>query len=739
MANLSLKHLVILFYIGVLLFDSLGVHASFNTLFECKKFAARHEESPKSDDSNWNDPIFASFYSKMLPSFLKRIALKFGFGSNEWDVSRLEIPLKRVVELRQKIVKPHPWTVEIEVKEGTRLFIWGDLYGAIHSFVRGLEELERREIINENLKIIKNDDYIVLLGNAINLSPYSYQMLELILSLMEKNPERFIYSRGLQEKGLKWKDGYVMRQPLIELARKAGKIHTGDVSLENALSTFFNTLPDLILFKHIGQGKEQLICSHTDVPYSMLSNPKVMAWLAGERRGELSWTTTGLSFLGFDGNAAKWSLLSAPISIYQELAEFYSDSFMEISVEDSFTQSILNLFSRDMRTKEAFKKESHYLSVGLSIPVGEAPKKISIFTVGSSLCLTGAMRPLGRAVRRGILAAFRNVNEQGGVSGSYVKLVGLDDQYSPRLARKNIDLFLDQFGINVILCPTGTPTLDSYLDLVRKGDVFVFYPVSGSETFRTPDLLNLINQHVPYANEVQALMNFVVSEYKLKQYAIVYPDDSFGNPLMRTAKEILEKLGVKSVVPIPFSRDQTSFEEQVKKLKEVTPEGIAFFFAAGSLASAFLSQTGTAFLVGKHLAALSYLDDIVFRQFITKAGLRFTFSYGVPDPNLSELGFVKEYRSQMGKYHYPIDSNSLEGFLGASAFIEAMKKVGSPFKANKLMGYLESLQVSPVKNFIDVPFDRRVRGVVYPTWIKSESGNWIAADEKKGLDGAAKK
>jgi len=331
--------------------------------------------------------------------------------------------------------------------------------------------------------------------------------------------------------------------------------------------------------------------------------------------------------------------------------------------------------------------------------------------------------PLGVSVKQGVEAAFRKVNDLGGVDGYFLKLVILDDRYSPGIARANVDLLLKKFGIQTLICPVGTPTLNAYLDLVRAGKVWVFYPITGSEFFRSPDLGNIVNQ--PYGNDTKALMKFMASTHKFEQYAIVYPRDLYGNLLMEQAQDVLKSYGINDVLLFPVSPKQRDFKEIVKKLKEADPEVLAIFLASGSMASSFLSQLGNAFLGGKNLAALAYLDDANFGPFLHKTGLKFNFSYLLPNPYGSDFAFLRDYREHLKRYDGPIDVNSLEGFLGATCFVEAMKKVGKPFAPSAINDYLTHLNPFPIKGFLTLEKDPLTGKRYLPVSIKNDENEWI--------------
>src|SRR3954469_10012421 len=90
-------------------------------------------------------------------------------------------------------------------------------------------------------------------------------------------------------------------------------------------------------------------------------------------------------------------------------------------------------------------------SAGAAAPTKE-------IAVGLSGALTGPARSLGVGMRAGIDAYFARVNREGGVSGSRLRLLALDDGYDPERAGKNMRQLIEREKVFAILGDPGTPT-----------------------------------------------------------------------------------------------------------------------------------------------------------------------------------------------------------------------------------------------------------------------------------------
>lgn len=83
--------------------------------------------------------------------------------------------------------------------QNSELAFWGDLHGSVHSFTNTLLDLKDKGYINDNLKIIKENFYMIFLGDYVDRGLYGIEIVYLILSLKLKNPKHVFLIRGNHE------------------------------------------------------------------------------------------------------------------------------------------------------------------------------------------------------------------------------------------------------------------------------------------------------------------------------------------------------------------------------------------------------------------------------------------------------------------------------------------------------------------------------------------------------------
>ena len=77
---------------------------------------------------------------------------------------------------------------------------------------------------------------------------------------------------------------------------------------------------------------------------------------------------------------------------------------------------------------------------------------------GQSAAFSGPAAELGLGMRTGILTAFLEANEDGGVHGRRLELISRDDAYEPEAAIANTTALIEQGRVFALVGAVGTPT-----------------------------------------------------------------------------------------------------------------------------------------------------------------------------------------------------------------------------------------------------------------------------------------
>jgi len=694
------------------------------TLSKLNQYAALYPEFQKNDIKNWHNPKYKCFYKKVFHlSRLQKLLTTLGLKSHvQWNIEAFSTLLDRTTKNLIKTKETHniiPFT------QGTKFVIWGNLNGAFHSIVRDLSLLKKLQIINENLKIIKEKSYFVFLGDAISKSPYSLETLNTILLLMHKNKNKVFYIKGEHETDSYW-ENFDMRRALLFREGKSRLQAYKKSNISNKINTLFENLPTFLQLKKANE--KNIICTHNqNVPKIPKKNTNLLFVGGTKNLEDYLEKSNGLKFLGYVGPAAKWSILSSPTQIHQKFLTFHYDAFVILTAGPSVEKSILALYNQDTRKKEGFKETYFNPIFGYTLPnkKRENFKKKSIVNIGSTMALTGASGPLGNENKSGLeskIISFNNYKNK-----VLLKPTIFNDGYVPRIALKNVEKLKNMFDIDTIVIPTGTPTLNFYLSLVQSGKTSVLFPATGADKFRNPSIKHIVNFRGTYTQEVQAVLKYLIKTQGIKSFAFFYQNDSYGRPIAEAAQAVLKKNGINKWLDIPHIRTQTNFSTSIKKMRAFSPSVIGCFssFAPTQL---FFSQLGNEYMANRMIFGVSFLYSEAFQHFLKKRGIPFILSSVVPDPSKSSLPIAREYLKTCKKQKLVPNLNSFEGYIAGSLLVEAITHLKSPLTSKKIIGYFENLKNYNLKG-LTLTFNPKKRDLSQPIWFRTLEGKWLESKE----------
>lgn len=127
------------------------------------------------------------------------------------------------------------------------------------------------------------------------------------------------------------------------------------------------------------------------------------------------------------------------------------------------------------------------------------------------------------------LAYFDAVNKAGGINGRQVKLIMLDDGYSPPKTVEVTRRLVEEDGVLMMYGSVGTPTnaaVQRYLNLKKVPQLFV---TTGASRFRDPNGYPWTIAFLPgYAQEGRAMARYVLQTVASPKIAVLYQNDDLG-------------------------------------------------------------------------------------------------------------------------------------------------------------------------------------------------------------------
>ena len=195
-----------IFLLGVSLFSMMSilllrqktaVSGEWKGIADIKPLTTFLKENPKMDNENIIKPDYATCFKRWKRGYWDLLQETFGIKKAlPWKESQFISLLERVTKQRNELGFVDDTIIKMQLQEGARVIVIGNLQGAFHSLVRDIEELIKMNIISADLKVIKETDMLFCTGDAINRSPYSIETMSVLMRLLEENPDQFFYIQG---------------------------------------------------------------------------------------------------------------------------------------------------------------------------------------------------------------------------------------------------------------------------------------------------------------------------------------------------------------------------------------------------------------------------------------------------------------------------------------------------------------------------------------------------------------
>ncbi len=314
----------------------------------------------------------------------------------------------------------------------------------------------------------------------------------------------------------------------------------------------------------------------------------------------------------------------------------------------------------------------------------------------------------GKAIRDGINAAFKKINEQGGINGKLLRLVSLEDFGNPLASLKNVEYLMKEYKIKLFMGNMGTRSILNLLPLLESKSIALLFPWGGDKQLYNPNLKTVINGPGLLEPQIQALVNFAKQQLKISKVSIFHADDTFSTHAAQSLTAMLAAQGVTPVGTQSYNRFTLDIKSPAEALMQGDPK-LVFCIATShptvKLINNFFSQGhfGTTFLGVDSTAFVSHI--------VAPRGVTFYYSSSVPSP-WSNSRLAQDYRRDIKDLIHDQAFNiiSFEYYLAAKTIAQALKTVESPYSPLGVINSLEAMKDQDIDG-ITVSFNPQNRHI----------------------------
>ena len=318
--------------------------------------------------------------------------------------------------------------------------------------------------------------------------------------------------------------------------------------------------------------------------------------------------------------------------------------------------------------------------------------------LGQSVALTGALGELGKEYQAGAQFYFDHINAHGGVSGRKIRLISLDDAYDVKKAVENTVKLVEQDRVFAIFGQFGTGLTQAALPLTTSAGVPLFAPYTGADVLRDNGNRYLFHIRASYGEETDKIVEQLVST-GMRDIAVVYQNDGFGKAGLQGAEQALARRKLKPVAVGPIEMPAVDIRAALEAVAKARP-GAIVMITAGKPSVSFIRE----YLKTGQPAQFYALSVVSSRQLVRELGAAshgIAISQVMPSPWRTSNAVVREYQQVLARANYKEFSyTSLEGFIAAKIFVEALRRTGKDPTREKLVAALEGMRNFDAGGFV---------------------------------------
>jgi len=340
-------------------------------------------------------------------------------------------------------------------------------------------------------------------------------------------------------------------------------------------------------------------------------------------------------------------------------------------------------------------------------------------------------------------AYFGMLNEQGGINGRKIKLIQLDDAYTPPKTVEQTRKLVEQEKVAFIFAQLGTPTGMStrkYLNDRKIPDVFV---ASGAtQFFDHAHFPWVIGWQPSYQIEGRIYAKYILQTKPDAKVAVLSQNDDSGRDLMKGMRDGLGDKAEKMLVSTTsYETTDPTTDSQVLSAQQ---SGADVFFFAGIPKFSAMTIRKVYDMGWKPLFIVSNPASSVATALVP-AGLNksvglVTSAYmkDSNDPQWENDKGYKNWRAFMAKY-YPDgdvkDSNVVYGYSQAQCLEQVLRSCGDDLSRENIMNQAWHIDFQPPMFQPGVPFSVKpgdLSGIKKLRLVRFDGRAWVPFGEAIG-------
>lgn len=330
---------------------------------------------------------------------------------------------------------------------------------------------------------------------------------------------------------------------------------------------------------------------------------------------------------------------------------------------------------------------------GWATPASAAEPGVTTDTlsIGNSMGLTGILAASAASHVAGIQAAFKAVNESGGISGRMLRLVSKDDGYVPARTADNVKAMLETHEVLAFVSVQGTGNNAAALPYIERHGAPLVGPITGAGSLRKPQIRNIFHVKAGYNDEATRLIE-QLAQMGLSNVAIVYLDNAYGKEVLQDLEAAVKARKLQYAGNFKLANDGSNGSNVAQTVADAKPSVVVLAItgtATTSFVTPFRKLMPGLPLVGN---SVTFLPAEIKKMGTAIHGSALTMV--MPDSRTDRLAVSRAFKNSMraAGSEKDINSSGLESWVNAQVLIEGLRRCGRDITRPKLHAALSGLR-----------------------------------------------
>ncbi|MBI5259739.1 MAG: ABC transporter substrate-binding protein [Burkholderiales bacterium] len=327
------------------------------------------------------------------------------------------------------------------------------------------------------------------------------------------------------------------------------------------------------------------------------------------------------------------------------------------------------------------------LAAAASAAGASLPGSPNDILIGQSAHFSGPLAPTSIAPAQGVDLAIAEFNRKGGVGGRKVRLIKMDDAYTPKRCVDNVHTLIDERKVVALYGLASTGNVAAVLPVLAEKKVPLVGVYTGSPTVRAKHHPYFFTGTASYRDEVVQMVRNLVAIQRTN-LALVYQNSPFGQLMLPVVEEVAKELGATLVAKRSVEISGSDAEATVQALAPARPQAVLVM-------SFGVSVVGVVKAVRAHIGVPAYLVSVATTGNVINTlgddsrGLAVT--QVLPYPWRAATPLTREFTSAVERAKLAPDYELMLGYLNMRVLLEGLRRIKGAVTSESIVTAMEGL------------------------------------------------